>query len=89
MSGAPRGREEEKEVQVVPIRLSGLPPELQRQILEQAGEAPTRKAPQRARAVVLKSTLMQRCACGFEIFRPDGNYPKTCDGCGRRWPTTK
>jgi hypothetical protein len=30
----------------------------------------------------LKSRLMMRCACGFEIFRPDGNYPDTCDACG-------
>lgn len=63
------------------IRLTDLSPELQRQILAQAGTpAP---GPRRPRVMKLKSRLMRRCKCGFEIFRPDGLYPETCDACGK------
>ena len=67
------------------IPLSTLPPELQRRILEETGATP----PRRRRAPAAKphrSTLMRACACGFEIFRPHGQYPECCDGCGDPWP---
>lgn len=69
------------------VPLSSLPPDLQKQLLEQAGKRP--------RTTVLKqsrppkkppSTMMRRCVCGFEIFRPDGVYPDQCDGCGATNP---
>jgi hypothetical protein len=65
----------------VAIRLSDLPPELQRQIRAQVGEPAA--APRRPRVLKPKSRLMRRCSCGFEIFRPDGVYPETCDACGK------
>ena len=67
------------------IRLSDLPPELQKQVLLMTG-APAPKV-RRPRVMKLKSRLMKRCACGFEIFRPDGIYPEECDSCGNPWPT--
>jgi len=73
----------------MPVRLSDLPPELQRQVLAQLGGSPAKKTSQRPRTVKLRSTLMQRCVCGFEMFRPDGIYPKACYGCGRRWQIGK
>ena len=68
------------------IRLSSLPAELQRRLLEEAGvnPAPVERRPRRKTA--LRSGLMRVCSCRFEIFRPDGNYPECCDGCGRKWP---
>lgn len=63
------------------IRLSDLPPEIQKQVLQLSG-APAPKE-RRPRVAKLKSRLMMRCACGFEIFRPDGDYPDTCDACGK------
>jgi hypothetical protein len=63
------------------IRLSDLSPELQKQILQISG-TPAPKA-RRPRVLKVKSRLMRRCSCGFEIFRPDGIYPDTCDACGK------
>ena len=63
------------------IRLSDLPADLQRQIMAQVGKPVA--APRRPRVAKLKSRLMRRCSCGFEIFRPDGIYPETCDACGK------
>jgi|GEM_PF-3195125 len=69
------------------IPISSLPPDLQRQLLLRAGKKPRPQTPKRPRAPKkTPSTLMRRCACGFEIFRPDGQYPERCDGCGRRCP---
>jgi hypothetical protein len=64
------------------IRLSDLPADLQRRVLEENGLKPSAARPPRARRPAQRSRLMQRCSCGFEIFRPDGVYPGTCDGCG-------
>lgn len=65
------------------IRLSDLPPDLQRRVLEESGLKPAAPRPRRA-ARPAKSGLMRVCSCRCEIFRPDGNYPETCDGCGRK-----
>jgi len=65
------------------IRLSDLPAELQRQIMAQVGKPAA--APRRPRVPKLKSQLMRRHSCGFEIFRPDGIYPDRCDSCGKQW----
>lgn len=67
------------------IRLSDLPKDLQRQVLDQLGEKSP--APRKARVAKVKSRLMRVCpTCRFEIFRPDGNYPEDCDSCGTPWP---
>lgn len=69
------------------IPLSSLPPDLQKRLLEQAGKRPRTTVP--AQSKVPKkppSTMMHRCVCGFEIFRPDGVYPDQCDGCGKKAP---
>jgi len=68
------------------IRLSSLPPELQRRLLEAAGPEPAALAPRPRRKAAPRSRLMRICACLCEIFRPDGIYPDCCDGCGRKWP---
>jgi hypothetical protein len=69
------------------IKLSDLPPELRRLVLAEAGLKPT--APQR-RPRILRTTprLSRVCSCLFEMFRPDGDYPDRCDGCGGEWPKT-
>jgi hypothetical protein len=67
------------------LNLSALPPELQRRILEQAGLEPvaaTRRRPKKREA---PSRLLRVCSCLCGIYRPDGNYPERCDGCGRKW----
>lgn len=65
------------------IKLSALPPDLQRLVLAQAGmKSPAR----RPRAAAIRPRLPKHCTCGFEMFRPDGHYPDRCDGCGGEWP---
>ena len=67
------------------IPLSSLPADLQRQLLGEAKGMPRPVVPRRPRAPKKQpSKLMQICPCGFQIFRPDGQYPERCDGCGRR-----
>ena len=69
------------------LRLSDLPKDLQRQVLDQIGETSAAPARRKPRAAAVKSRLMKVCpACRYEIFRPDGIYPERCDGCGGRWP---
>jgi hypothetical protein len=69
------------------IRLSSLPPDLQRRLLEAAGPAPAPPVRAPRRKAAPRSGLMKVCSCRCEIFRPDGNYPDSCDGCGRKWPS--
>lgn len=65
------------------IKLSALPPDVQRLVLQQAG----RRAPARRKASKpIPAHLERVCSCLFEMFRPDGNYPDECPGCGRAWP---
>jgi hypothetical protein len=65
------------------IKLSALPPDLQRLVLQQAGAgAPVR----RPRTAAKRTRLPKSCPCGFEMYRPDGRYPDRCDGCGSAWP---
>jgi len=68
------------------IRLSSLPADLQRRILQQAGLPRAPRAPRRPKAPPALRPLSRACACGFEMFRPDGDYPDLCDGCGAPWP---
>jgi hypothetical protein len=68
------------------LRLSDLPPELRRQVLEQAGVAPAAPRPRKPRRAKTAGGMMRICSCLCEIFRPDGDYPERCDGCGGRWP---
>lgn len=64
------------------IKLSALPPDLQRLVMAQAGmKTPAR----RPRAAAIRSRLPKHCACLFEMYRPDGNYPDECPGCGQPW----
>jgi hypothetical protein len=66
------------------IKLSSLPPDLQRLVLAQAGmKAPPKRQPRRS---AIPCRLERVCRCGFQMFRPDGNYPDCCDGCGCEWP---
>jgi len=66
------------------LRLSDLPPDLRRHVLEQA-DLPPAATPTRKKARPLPSgKLILFCTCGSAIFRPDGVYPETCDGCGRK-----
>ena len=65
------------------IRLSDLPPELRRRVLAETGTAPAARRP---RTAAPQRHLERLCACGFEMFRPDGQYPDDCDGCGAPWP---
>ena len=67
------------------INLSDLAPELRRQILDQAGIKAAPAVRQARRKPAARSALMRRCSCLFEIFRPDGDYPADCDGCGKPW----
>jgi hypothetical protein len=67
------------------LRMSDLPPELQRQLLDGMGATPRARRP---KSRPIRSGLMKSCACGFQIFRPDGAYPEECDGCGNLWPPT-
>jgi len=68
------------------IKLSALPPELQRRLLQEMGPRTAAAGPRRpAPAKKQPSRLMRVCSCRFEIFRPDGDYPEHCDGCGKKW----
>jgi hypothetical protein len=68
------------------IKLSTLAPELRRRILEQAGLKPAAPVRRRPRPAAAPARLMRVCSCRCEIFRPEGNYPERCDGCGKKWP---
>jgi hypothetical protein len=68
------------------IKLSDLPPELRRHVLEVSGLKPAPAVPRSPKARKASSGLMRVCSCLFEIFRPDGSYPERCDGCGTKWP---
>jgi hypothetical protein len=65
------------------LKLSDLPPDLRRHVLEQA-DLPPAAAPRRKSRPLPPGRLILVCTCGTAIFRPDGVYPETCDGCGRR-----
>jgi len=69
------------------IRLSDLPPDLRRRVLEDAGIAKAPAPVRRPKAPRPVDRLSRVCACRFEMFRPDGNYPDHCDGCGAAWPS--
>jgi hypothetical protein len=61
------------------IKLSALPADLQRLVLQRAGvKVPAR----RPRPAAIRTRLPKTCPCGFEMYRPDGRYPDHCDGCG-------
>lgn len=66
------------------IRLSDLPPELRRRVLQETGFKPGRARLPRVRRSPNRG-LMRICSCRFEIFRPDGIYPEICDGCGSKF----
>lgn len=66
------------------IRLSDLPPELRRRVLQETALKPAAARPPRAKRPANLGKLMRVCSCRCEIFRPDGVYPETCDGCGRK-----
>jgi len=68
------------------IRLSSLPPELQRRLLDAAGPEPAPLVRPRRPKPERRPRLTRVCECLCEIYRPDGNYPESCDGCGRNWP---
>jgi len=66
------------------LKLSDLPPDLRRHVLEQA-DLPTAAArPRKSVRPAPAGKLILFCTCGTAIFRPDGIYPETCDGCGRK-----
>lgn len=67
------------------IPISSLPPELRRRILEEAGQRPRAQMRRRPKPATAPARLMRVCSCLCEIFRPEGNYPERCDGCGRKW----
>lgn len=64
------------------IRLSDLPPDLQRRILGEKRFKTASSGSPKAKGSRSRSSLMKVCACGSEIFRPDGHYPAVCVGCG-------
>ena len=64
------------------IKLSALPPDVQRFVLQQAGMKPATRRP---RVTAKRTRLPKSCRCGFEMYRPDGVYPDRCDGCGEPW----
>lgn len=68
------------------IKLSALPPDLRRLVLEQTGIRSAAPAARRLRPAAIERRLSRVCSCLFEMFRPDGNYPARCDGCGHEWP---
>jgi hypothetical protein len=69
------------------INISALPPELRRRILDESGMKPAAPVRRRPQHVAAPARLTRVCSCRCEIFRPEGNYPERCDGCGRKWPT--
>jgi hypothetical protein len=68
------------------IPLSSLPPELRGRLLKEAGMKPSGAVPRRSRNPSGPARFGRVCSCLCVIFRPDGNYPEGCDGCGKRWP---
>lgn len=66
------------------IRFSDLPTELRRRVLQEADLKPAAARPPQAKRPERPGKLMRVCSCRCEIFRPDGVYPETCDGCGRK-----
>ncbi len=68
------------------IKLSDLPPDLRRRVMAEAGLKPSAPALRRPRPVRTTPRLSRVCSCLFEMFRPDGDYPDRCDGCGAAWP---
>jgi hypothetical protein len=68
------------------IKLSDLPADLRQRILSEAGVKPAAARPRRAPRRAVRGGMMKICSCLCEIFRPDGVYPETCDGCGRPRP---
>jgi len=66
------------------LKLSDLPPELRRHVLEQADLPPAAARPTRKARPLPSGRLILFCTCGTAIFRPDGVYPEMCDGCGRK-----
>jgi hypothetical protein len=65
------------------LKLSDLPPDLRRHVLEQA-DLPPPAAPRKKARPLPSGKLILFCTCGTAIFRPDGIYPEACDGCGRK-----
>jgi len=65
------------------IKLSALPADLQRLVLQRAG---VKASARRPRPAAIRTRLPKVCPCGFEMYRPDGVYPDRCDGCGDAWP---
>ena len=63
------------------LKLSDLPPDLRRHVLEQV-DLPPAAAPRPRPRALPSGPLVLVCTCGSAIFRPDGVYPETCDGCG-------
>jgi hypothetical protein len=68
------------------IRISSLPPELQRRLLEALGPNPAPVVRRTRRQASRPAPFGKVCSCLCVIFRPDGKYPECCDGCGRKWP---
>jgi hypothetical protein len=67
------------------LNLSALPPELQRRILEKSGLKPVATVRRRPKTHEAPPRLLRVCSCLCGIYRPDGNYPVRCDGCGSKW----
>jgi hypothetical protein len=67
------------------LKISTLPPELQRRILEEAGLKPAAAVRRRPKTRPSTARLARVCSCLCEIYRPDGRYPERCDGCGSKW----
>ncbi len=66
------------------LKLSDLPPDLRRHVLEQADLPPAAARPRPKSRPLPAGAGVLFCTCGTAIFRPDGVYPETCDGCGCR-----
>jgi hypothetical protein len=69
------------------LKLSDLPPDLRRHVLEQADLPPAAARPLPKSRPLPASPGVLVCTCGTAIFRPDGVYPETCVGCGNRRKT--
>lgn len=70
------------------IKLSDLPQDLQRRAILAAGGRVRAQKP-RERVLVQHTVLGRVCGCLSEIYRPDGQYPESCDVCGKRWSEVK
>jgi hypothetical protein len=67
------------------LNISALPPELQRRIQEETGMKPVARVRRRPKKREAVPRLMRVCSCLCGIYRPDGDYPERCDGCGSKW----